>query len=331
MNTKHFDYFITIAETRNLSHAARRLGVSQPVLSRYLADLEQELNVKLFYHENRRLHITVAGQIYLNGVKRMKELKAQMLRSFDSLQHNKELTLRLGMSPFRGGHELASFYPKLLDRYPSLNLIITEGNSQELLEKLYRRELSAILNLYDASQMPHTKIATLTKSEVLVVLPNYHPLAGFSNSSASKPATLTVQQLCSLTDVLFVYLGSPTILGQVIEQACLRYEFAPQTLLRTCNSIAISSLLASGSYAGFLLQETAETMTDLIYFRFPHPLYLYSGLIFSDEHQPDEIEQYLYWLKYQQVKVATPNLLYVNDLGKRLLNSIHTGPMGGIE
>lgn len=319
MNTKHFDYIITIAETKNISKASRQLGISQPVLSRYLTNLELQLDTKLFIQRNRSLHITETGQIYLNGVRRMKELQTQMFRSFEKLQGHKELLLKIGMSPFHGGRELAAFYPNLLEKYPNLNLLVEEGNAWELLEKLHRQELSAILNLYDAKLMPNTKIATLTKAEILIVLPNYHPLAiSFDPGTIT---TLTISQLCSLNDIPFVYADEQTIVGKLIDQTCQRYQFSPQTLLRTSNSIAIKQLLLSGNYAGFLAENAVPQTTDLMVFRFPHPLYLYSGLIFNSDHLPNELEQFLYYLEYQQSKISTPDILYINDLGKRFLNS----------
>ena len=43
MNTRQLTYVLSIAETGNLSAAAKELGVSQPALSKYLAELEDEL------------------------------------------------------------------------------------------------------------------------------------------------------------------------------------------------------------------------------------------------------------------------------------------------
>lgn len=321
MNIKHFDYFIAIAETGSLSNASRRLGITQPVLSRYLANLEEELGLKLFVQEKRRFHITAAGQIYLNGIRRMKELQTQMTRSFELLQGNETLSLRIGMSPYRGGLEIASFYPHLLERYPNLDLTVEEGNSHVLAQKLYRKELSAIINLYAVDFMPGTKIATLIKTELLLVLPSYHPLCAGGAAPDSEPGTITVEQLCSLTDIPFVYMDSNSIIGQMIDQLCLRYHFSPLPLLRTSNAIAVSSLLSSGSYAGFVLENTRYDTSHLVSFHLPHPVYLYSGIIFLEDHQPTEVEQYLYQLEYQQARATDPNLLSINDFGKRLLNA----------
>ena len=55
MNTKHLDYIRIIAETGSLSDAAKRLGVTQPVLSRYIARVERVLGVQLFIKNEHRI------------------------------------------------------------------------------------------------------------------------------------------------------------------------------------------------------------------------------------------------------------------------------------
>lgn len=326
MNTKHFDYFIAIAQTGSLSHASKRLGVSQPVLSRYLYNLEQQLGVPLFLWDKRKMHITEAGEIYLNGVLRMKELQIHMLRSMNIFKGAQSMDLRIGMSPYRGGRELASFYPQLLNRYPMLNLSVSEGNSMELLEQLFRQELTSVINLYDAGLMPGTKIATLVRSELFLVLPNYHPLAAKYTENGENPASVfgsvSASELSQLTDVPFVYLDSNSILGQVADHACLQYGFSPQVLLRTVNSITVSSLLATGNYGGFLLEHTISGQKNITCFHLPHPVYLYSGMIFLNDYQPEEAEQYLYYLEYEQARKDTPEYLYTNALGKQFINYI---------
>ena len=313
INTKHFDYIAAIADTKSLSAASRRLGISQSVLSRYLSGLEKELGISLFSAENRCLKITEAGKIYLNGVMRMKELQTQMFRAFRALDGAEELTLSIGMSPFRGGYELASFYPKLLSRFPTLHLDMTEGTSDELFQKLYRKEISCVLNLYHASLLPGTKIAAVSKRELFLALPDYHPLSG------SGPV-ISSEQLRSLTDIPFVFQDSHTIVGQMIDQVLKNYDASPNVLLRTSNSIAVQNLLKTGSYAGFTMQNPGAEMQSLSLFHLPHPVYLYSGMIFLEDYQPTEVEQYLYTLNCEKEKLNAPETFYINRLGNILLN-----------
>lgn len=318
MNTNHFDYMIAIAEAGSLSGAARRLGVSQPVLSRYLRGLEQQLDVKLFVQDKRRLHITAAGQIYLNGVRRMKDLQIQMHRAFDFLQGAGELKLAIGMSPFFGGKELAYFYPHLLNRYPNLDLQIAEGPSRDLLKKLHQKKLTVLLNLYDPGLMPGTKVASLSKKEIFLALPSYHPLAGGVVHPKETAGRLTLEQLRTLTNIPFVYLSNDTIMGLLLDRMFENCGIAPLTLLRSNNSITIATLMSSGSYAGFSLQDAPDA-PNLSYFRFPTPLYLYSGMVFLEEYEPSEVECFLFRLECQETAIKYPKSFQLNDYGRRLL------------
>lgn len=54
--------FLVVAELGNITHAARRLNVTQPTLSRRIAGLEHELGVRLVNREHRSVSLTPAGE-----------------------------------------------------------------------------------------------------------------------------------------------------------------------------------------------------------------------------------------------------------------------------
>ena len=49
MNIDHVNYLIEINRTKSLSAAAKALGISQPVLSRYIQNLQDEYQTEFFY------------------------------------------------------------------------------------------------------------------------------------------------------------------------------------------------------------------------------------------------------------------------------------------
>ncbi|MBP2643593.1 MAG: gltC 7 [Firmicutes bacterium] len=57
--------FITLAERLNFSEAARHLYIAQPVLSRHIAELEQELGVQLFIRNRHSVQLTTIGELLL--------------------------------------------------------------------------------------------------------------------------------------------------------------------------------------------------------------------------------------------------------------------------
>ena len=61
MELRTLRYFLAVAREQNMTEAANVLHVTQPTLSRQIADLERELGVKLFERTNRSCMLTGAG------------------------------------------------------------------------------------------------------------------------------------------------------------------------------------------------------------------------------------------------------------------------------
>ncbi|MBP2650048.1 MAG: hypothetical protein H6Q74_873 [Firmicutes bacterium] len=65
MNSKQLQYFISAAEYSNFSVAAKNLNITQPALSRQIADLETQIGLKLFDRNTRWVRLTAAGAEFL--------------------------------------------------------------------------------------------------------------------------------------------------------------------------------------------------------------------------------------------------------------------------
>ncbi|MBP2653041.1 MAG: hypothetical protein H6Q73_610 [Firmicutes bacterium] len=65
MNIKQLQYFISAAEYSNFSAAAKNLNITQPALSKQIADLEAQIGLKLFDRNTRWVKLTAAGAEFL--------------------------------------------------------------------------------------------------------------------------------------------------------------------------------------------------------------------------------------------------------------------------
>jgi DNA-binding transcriptional LysR family regulator len=63
--------FVTVAQESNVTRAARRLSLSQPALSKQLAELEEGLGTLLFDRLPRGVRLTAAGQLLLGHAERI--------------------------------------------------------------------------------------------------------------------------------------------------------------------------------------------------------------------------------------------------------------------
>ncbi len=66
MEFRHLSYFIAVAEERNFSRAAQRVGIEQSPLSRAIRALEGNLGVTLLQRSPHGSFMTPAGEIFLH-------------------------------------------------------------------------------------------------------------------------------------------------------------------------------------------------------------------------------------------------------------------------
>lgn len=97
---RHLRAFLAIAEERNLTRAAGRLHLTQPALSRTLAQLEQQLGVRLVDRSTHHVELTDIGR-------RFEQRAFDAVRSFETALadvNGQALPLRLGHSWSAGIH-----------------------------------------------------------------------------------------------------------------------------------------------------------------------------------------------------------------------------------
>ena len=70
MELRHLRYFVTVAEDLSFRRAAERLHLSHPTLSKQIGDLENELGLKLFIRNPRRVELTEVGRELLVEARR---------------------------------------------------------------------------------------------------------------------------------------------------------------------------------------------------------------------------------------------------------------------
>lgn len=71
---QNYQYFITLAETLNISHAAQKLYISHQCLSRYLKTLEHECGLTLF-ERKPTFALTYAGQTLLEAFREIERIE----------------------------------------------------------------------------------------------------------------------------------------------------------------------------------------------------------------------------------------------------------------
>ncbi|MEX1841205.1 LysR family transcriptional regulator [Enterobacter cloacae] len=115
-----------ICELGSLSAAARALGISRPMVSRYLEQMEKWAGTRLVNRSTRKLTLTAAGEKVLQKTRTLSQLSQEI-----EGQSEKDLpsgTLRVACAHFTAMHLIAPVLPGLLSRYPQLRIELDVNN-----------------------------------------------------------------------------------------------------------------------------------------------------------------------------------------------------------
>ncbi|MBQ3102963.1 MAG: LysR family transcriptional regulator, partial [Oscillospiraceae bacterium] len=93
MESTHLLYFKAIAEAESLTKAARRLHISQPALSKSLANLEKELGRSLFNRVGGRLYLNSDGKALLEYANQVDHIFEQIRGRFADEKERESLSL----------------------------------------------------------------------------------------------------------------------------------------------------------------------------------------------------------------------------------------------
>ena len=134
-------YFLAVCETLNFTRAAEACNVSQPSLTRAIKGLEDELGGPLFRRERNNTHLTGLGEMmrpHLTQVLIETDAAKERAKSFAKLD---DVELKLGMMCTIGPRRFVPFLQAFRERHPKVNLIVKDGSSGELQERLAQGEL----------------------------------------------------------------------------------------------------------------------------------------------------------------------------------------------
>lgn len=136
-----YQYFYAVANTGNISRAAKVMYTSQPVVSKYIARLEKELGVQLFKRTPRGVILTEEGSILYEHVKTaFNYLEAGM----DALKHQQNENLghlRIGVSTTLCKYLLLPYLKQYIARYPNIRLSIQCQSTYHTLEALENNQI----------------------------------------------------------------------------------------------------------------------------------------------------------------------------------------------
>ncbi|MBQ7564725.1 MAG: LysR family transcriptional regulator [Lachnospiraceae bacterium] len=184
MDLRQIRYFLTVAEELNITHAAEKLLISQPPLSRAIMDLEEELGCTLFIRGKRHLTLTPEGLALKRRGQQMLALADMTKEEISEMENGISGTLYLGLVEGAGPFLAAQWLKGFKALYPNVTYELWNGNADDLTDRLKEGliDLAITMEPFNQEILAGFRVA---EEPWVAILPGDHPLAKKKNKTIS--------------------------------------------------------------------------------------------------------------------------------------------------
>lgn len=248
MELRHIRYFLAVAEERNFTRAAARVGIGQPPLSQQIRDLEREVGATLFHRIPQGAELTDAGRAFLDYARTIPPQAERAVRAAQRAARGEIGSLRVGYTGSAPFNPIVTGAIRSFKRaYPDVDLSLEESSTGRLITALRENLLDVAFLRSEDLESDDLQLHPLSEEPMLIVLPAGHPAAESSRIDLRKlrdePLILTPRGVGqTLFDTVIATcrgVGIEPVLGQAAPQmvtvvnlvaAGLGYSLVPASL-----------------------------------------------------------------------------------------------------
>lgn len=235
MDLRQLEYFLHVANTLNITHAASRAHVSQPALSRQIRLLEQEFGIKLFKRRVRGVVLTEAGKRLVGRTRILLANAAQIKSEMMSSGDEPVGTVRLGASNSLTHILTAAVVARFHQLYPNVTVQVAESTSMHIREAVVSDRADLALFSDRESFAGLSKIGLCTESLVLIAPRE----VGLEMSRPVSPKSLAGLDL--------ILTPFPNGLRRAVDEILLRVGKISTPKMEVDTNVLMTSLIRNGT------------------------------------------------------------------------------------
>ncbi|NBT58803.1 LysR family transcriptional regulator [bacterium] len=248
MTLRDLEYLLAVAQFEHFAKAAEACRVSQPALSTQIKKFEERLGVEIFERDNRNVKVTERGRVILLHAQKIVDESVLLIEKAKLITDPLSGTFRLGAIATIGPYLFPYLLGPLRKKYPDCKLLIEEGLTDDLLEKLKRGKIDVVIAADTFSDTKFIKIP-LYFEPFLAAVPKGHHLESQKSLSSKN---LDAREMVLLSDG---HCLSDQVLG-----ICPRGKGIRRDAVQTASLETLRHLVASG--AGYTLMPQLAVSHD---------------------------------------------------------------------
>lgn len=188
---RHLSCFVVVAQERTLARAAARLHLSQPAVSKTLAELEDIAGRRLVERGRAGTALTPAGEQFLKYAVDVTQALRSAAAALTGTAPALAPVLRVGALPTAAGGVLVQAIARLHGRRPHAAITVRTGDNPDLLAALKSGEVDvAVGRIAEPAMMQGISFELLYAESLVVVARPQHPLAIAGDKPVSPVALL---------------------------------------------------------------------------------------------------------------------------------------------
>jgi LysR family transcriptional regulator, benzoate and cis,cis-muconate-responsive activator of ben and cat genes len=243
---------VTLAEELNFTRTADRLRITQPALSKQIAELESRLGFAVFIRDQKRVELTEAGQVFVRGCRDSLALIEKAVRTARATQDDIQPVVTIGHSPYVDPALISALLGVHLPLYSNLRLRMESRFANELVHSVLSAELDLAI-IEEPLDNPLLTLVSLATVPLYALMSADHP--------AARHRSVKVEDFGGVGWMMFPKRASPSIYDGVLElgkQAAvtpveLHHYMAPQEVVQ---------LISENFGVAFMPKGIAEQMAN---------------------------------------------------------------------
>jgi DNA-binding transcriptional LysR family regulator len=245
--TKYMESVIAVSEELNFTLAAQKVHVSQPVMSRNIAEIETKLGGRLFDRNRKRVQLNKAGRAYVEQARIALLYGDRAFRAARAAMQDAEVILHVGRSPYTDPFLSSTLLSVQKSRFPQMRIELFSQYSFDLAHDI----LAGELDLGIATEPPESPLLTTSK---IAEAPFY--IAMSEGDVLAHHPSVTLEQLADRCWILFERRLHPTVYDNVMTTAETK-GVAPQRIQHVTAPEEAFPCVAEGSCIAFVVKAGA--------------------------------------------------------------------------
>ncbi|MCM1412671.1 MAG: LysR family transcriptional regulator [Lachnospiraceae bacterium] len=190
MEIRILRYFLAVVREESITKAAEVLHITQPTLSRQLAQMEEEIGIKLFDRGTRKIRLTNEGLLLRRRAEEILQLVDKTEKELIEQEEQVEGKISIGCGEAASVQILPDLIRNFHQKYPLVTFDLFTATADLVKEQMERGLLDLGLLLESIEMGKYEFVRLDMKEKWVVLMPPNDPLAGKEHITADELAKL---------------------------------------------------------------------------------------------------------------------------------------------